>query len=241
MLAFAIAMAARLKTVRHATVAKVTAEMRALGNATIAAQSKRICRTGPDDEIFLGVRQPAIRQLAKTLNPNLAFATELLDSDIHEIRMLGVVAMVNLYKKAPEDVFNAYMAKTDRLSGWDLVDVSAVHIVGAHLLERDRSVLYELAHGSVWERRIAVIATHAFIKKNQFDDTLNLAKLLLNDEHDLIHKAVGWMLREVGKRDQAAEIAFLDAHYQAMPRVMLYYSLEKFPKQQRMSYLKPKR
>jgi len=136
------------------------------------------------------------------------------------------------------DVYKNYLANTKYINGWDLVDSSAHQIVGGYLLDKKRAKLDALSKSNLlWERRICIIATYHFIKQDQFDDTLRLAKKLLNDKEDLMHKAVGWMLREVGNRDRAVEVDFLDKHYQIMPRTMLRYAIEKFDKQQRQHYL----
>jgi 3-methyladenine DNA glycosylase AlkD len=135
-------------------------------------------------------------------------------------------------------LYRAYLANTDRINNWDLVDVSAEHIIGKHLFERNRKPLYRLAKSrSLWERRISIISTFHFIRRNDFNDTLAIADVLLGDEHDLMHKAVGWMLREVGNRDRAAEEAFLLPRYKQMPRTMLRYAIERFPEPLRLAYL----
>ena len=140
-----------------------------------------------------------------------------------------------------DEIYHVYLSNTQYVNNWDLVDSSAHHIVGAFLENKDRSVLYDLSKSnSLWERRIAIMSTFCFIKKNQFSDTLHISEQLLSDQEDLIHKAVGWMLREVGKRELAIEVAFLKAHYQKMPRTMLRYAIEKFSKTERQKYLSGK-
>jgi len=135
-------------------------------------------------------------------------------------------------------IYRAYLGNTEFINSWDLVDCSAEHVVGAHLFLRDRKPIYRLARSkSLWERRIGIISTFHFIKRNDFADTLECAKLLLHDKEDLIHKAAGWMLREVGKRDHDAEEKFLERHYKQMPRTMLRYAIERFPEKERLSYL----
>jgi 3-methyladenine DNA glycosylase AlkD len=136
------------------------------------------------------------------------------------------------------EIYSFYLAHRAFINNWDLVDGSAPYIVGPHLLRRDRRQLYAFARSSsLWERRIAIVSTLYFIRQNDFQDTLKISKLLLKDEHDLIHKAVGWMLREVGKRNLAAEEAFLEVHYRGMPRTMLRYAIERFPESRRRKYL----
>lgn len=141
--------------------------------------------------------------------------------------------------KIQQKIFNLYLKNAKYINNWDLVDLSAPNIVGNYLLDKDRKILYRLANSkNLWQRRIAILATFEFIKNNQFDDSIKIAKILLNDNHDLIHKAVGWMLREIGKRDQKLLENFLNQHAHQMPRTMLRYSIEKFPEKKRLYYLK---
>jgi 3-methyladenine DNA glycosylase AlkD len=137
-------------------------------------------------------------------------------------------------------IFNLYLKNTRYINNWDLVDLSAHKIIGEYLNDKDRKILFQLAEGDLWERRISIISTFSFIKKNDFITTLEISKVLLNDKHDLIQKAVGWMLREVGKRDLTLEEDFLIQHYKKMPRTMLRYAIEKFPEKKRQAYLKGK-
>ena len=166
----------------------------------------------------------------------------LLKSQYHEARLLALLILVEQYERGDEAgrerVFEQYLEHRRYVNNWDLVDLSAPRILGPHLRKRDRSLLDELARSSiVWDRRIAIMATLAFIRAGEFDDTLRLAADLLDDEHDLIHKAAGWMLREIGKRDMAAEQAFLERHGRTMPRTMLRYAIEHLPKTRRKAYL----
>jgi len=193
---------------------------------------------------FLGIRVPVLRGLAKEY-ADLPFddILRLLHTNIHEQRFLALLLLVQGFRKAdPEGeqlIYEQYMANTARINNWDLVDVSAMHIVGPYLLERDKKILSELASScSLWKRRIAIMATFHFIRQNRFETTLELAEILLYDREDLIHKAVGWMLREIGKRDQGAEEAFLQKHYRVMPRTMLRYAIENFPERLRKMYLR---
>ena len=185
---------------------------------------------------FLGVHVPDLRKLARELEPMpLREIEKMLDSRAHEERALALLILVRRYKKEPEAVKDLYFRKIDRVDNWDLVDVSTRDIVGA---SGDRAVLYELAKSeSVWQRRIAIVATHYFIKRNEFADTLKLAKILLHDPHDLIHKAVGWMLREAGNRDRSVLEDFLAKHAKQMPRTMLRYAIEKFPQEERKRWM----
>jgi len=225
------------------TAEKITKQLRALGSKTAAEHAQRFFKTGPgqygEGDIFLGIKVPVLRKLAKE-HRNIALdeAVELLQSPLHEVRLLALLIMVLQARQNGGAVYRAYLANTHRINNWDLVDGSAADIVGAHLFERDRKPLYRLAKSkSLWERRIAIIATFYFIRRNQFDDTLAIADLLLNDKEDLMHKAVGWMLREVGKRDLKGEEDFLLPHYHKMPRTMLRYAIEKFPEPKRLDYL----
>ena len=225
---------------------KIEKRLKSLGDAEKAAHALRFFKTGPgqygEGDLFLGIRMPVIRQLAKELiDTPLDDAAELLQSPIHEARMLALIIMVYQAKRgdASSPLYRAYLANTAKINNWGLVDVTAEHLVGAHLFERSRKPLYKLAKSkSLWERRIAIISTFYFIRRNDFDDTLQIAEILLNDTEDLMHKAVGWMLREVGNRDLATEEAFLLPRYQQMPRTMLRYAIERFPEPLRLAYLK---
>jgi 3-methyladenine DNA glycosylase AlkD len=214
----------------------VAARLRALGDPADAAGARRYFKDTGDD-VFLGIRAPVLRALSRKFG-SLGFDVleEMLDSRIHEERSLALLILVRRYRKEPEAVKKLYFRKIDRVNNWDLVDLTARDIVGA---SGDRAVLYELAGSeSVWKRRIAIVATQHFIRRNEFEDTLRLAKFLLRDEHDLIHKAVGWMLREVGDRDRALLESFLAEHAKEMPRTMLRYAIEKFPQEARRKWLK---
>lgn len=168
---------------------------------------------------------------------------ELLKSPFHEARLLALFMLVARYSKGTDAerraIYHAYLDHTKYVNNWDLVDSSAGYIVGAYLVERDRKPLYRLVPSkSLWERRISIISTSWFIRSDDFSDTFAISELLLHDRDDLIHKAVGWMLREVGNRDMPAEEAFLVRHYREMPRTMLRYAIEKFPEDKRQAYLK---
>ena len=189
-----------------------------------------------DDE-FLGIRAAVMRALGREFQAlPYAEVAAMLDSRVHEERMLALLILVRRYRKEPEAVTKLYFDKIDRVNNWDLVDVSARDIVGAN---GDQRVLDRLAKSkSVWERRIAMVATQFFIRRNEFAPTLRIAKRLLRDEHDLIHKAVGWMLREVGDRDRSTLARFLTEHVHQMPRTMLRYAIEKFPEAERKRWLR---
>lgn len=214
-----------------------------------AQVSRWFFKTGPgqygEGDQFLGLRAPQIRALAREFQ-HLALpqTLELLKSPWHEARCLALLIWCKAYEKGSEElrrrIYEAYLANTHRINNWDLVDLSAEHVVGAHLEHRSRAPLLRLARsGSLWERRIAILATFRYIKHGRFEETLRIAELLLGDREDLIHKAAGWMLREVGKRGgMAEEEAFLEAHSAAMPRTMLRYAIERFPEPIRKSYMK---
>lgn len=225
------------------TLAALRRDLRAVADPEHVAASRRFFKTGKGEygegDRFMGVRVPELRAVARRY-AGLPFhdLEELLDSAWHEERLTALVILVARYRKQPEAVYELYLRKTPRINNWDLVDVSAPHIVGAHLETRDRKPLYKLARSpSVWERRIAMVATQHFIRRDDFRDALALAKLLLDDEHDLIHKAAGWMLREIANRDRAAAEAFLQKYAAKMPRTMLRTAVEKFPDPLRQHYL----
>lgn len=231
-----------------ATTAKsITAELHALADPAIAAHSAVFFKTGKGEygegDRFLGIRVPVLRKLARKHRDAAERATvALLKSRYHEARLLALLMLVDRYERGDEAarawIFERYLEHRRYVNNWDLVDLSAPKIVGPHLEHGDRSLLDDLARSAVvWDRRIAVMATLAFIRAGDFDDTLKLAALLLDDEHDLIHKATGWMLREIGKRDDAVERAFLEQHYRDMPRTMLRYAIEHLPKARRKAYL----
>jgi 3-methyladenine DNA glycosylase AlkD len=194
---------------------------------------------------FLGVSVPAQRKIAGKYYRHITLAEteELLQQPFHEERLTALFILVRKMERSPaagqEEIVKIYLRNLDRVNNWDLVDSSADKILGSYLMDKDRQILYRLAgSGKLWEQRIAVIATFWFIRRNQFDDTFRLARLLLEHRHDLIHKAVGWMLREAGNRDREAELNFLYLHYRTMPRTMLRYAIEKFEPELRQQFLK---
>lgn len=195
-----------------------------------------------EGDIFLGIMVPESRKIASRyygLPENCL--KELLNSKIHEERLISLLILVSNYHKYPDmrdRIFSFYLENTPCINNWDLVDISAPKIVGRHLFDKSREILYDLAgSGNIWERRISIISTSFFIQDNDFADTLNISGILLNDPHDLIHKAVGWMLREVGKKDFNVLENFLRPIYKKMPRTMLRYAIEKFPEKRRKDYL----
>ena len=209
--------------------------------------SQRFFKTGPgqygEGDKFLGLTVPMMRSLVRKYRElDDASALELLDSSWHEERLVALILLVEGYGRGDVSrrvrIHRAYLANTRHINNWDLVDASAGDIVGGHLKAENIALLERLAGSdNLWERRIAIVSTFYFIKRNEFRPTLKIATLLLGDSHDLIHKAVGWMLREVGKRDRKALDNFLKKHYQGMPRTMLRYAIERHPERIRKQYL----
>lgn len=190
---------------------------------------------------FLGVAVPAIRKVAKKFTDTSYDVLEgLMESEWHECRLCALLILVEKYKKQPSETLAFYLGHTKGVNNWDLVDLSAPYILGNHLVRHDdRGILYDLANSSVmWEQRIAVVSTLMLIRHGQFSDTIELAKMFLNTRHDLIQKSVGWMLREVGKRDQNILVSFLEEFRQRMPRTMLRYAVEKFPPEIRAHFMR---
>lgn len=233
-------------------MSKTTSELRALLRARADAARipglQRFFKTAPgqyaDGDVFIGVTVPQVRAVCRERGRvELTDAVELLRSPVHEERLLALLLMVEAFRRSSpaeqREIHAQYLASTAFINNWDLVDSSAHQIVGAWLQDRSRLPLRRLARSvSIWERRIAMIATFHYIKRGEFDETFRIADVLLADTHDLIHKAVGWMLREVGNRDPAAERRFLKDRYGRMPRTMLRYAIEKFPERERRRYLK---
>ncbi len=207
-------------------------------------------KTGPGEygegDRFIGIRLPVLRSLVRTFQAaELKEIEKLLASPIHEARLLAVLLLVRQYQLAREDgarrrIYEFYVSRAARINNWDLVDVSAPGVVGRWLFERSRAPLRRLARSrNLWERRIAILATHYFIRQGDVDETFRIADILLRDPHDLIHKAVGWMLRETGRRDPRRLRAFLATRHDRMPRTMLRYAIERFPEKERRTYLRP--
>ena len=226
---------------------KIKNEMSQLSDANRAKNLSWFFKTGKgqygEGDIFLGIPVPEQRKVAKKYaDLSLGDLQELLNSKMHEHRFTALVILISKYRKAEEngkkEIFDVYLKNTENVSNWDLVDLSAPRIVGDYLLNRERSILYKLVRSdSLWERRISILSTFTFIDNNDLEDALNISELLLCDEHDLIHKAVGWALREIGKKNQNVEEQFLAKHYLHMPRTMLRYAIEKFDEKKRKKYL----
>jgi 3-methyladenine DNA glycosylase AlkD len=227
---------------------EVRAQLERLADPRRAEALQRYFKTGPGEygegDVFVGIKVPLLRKLAKQLGElPLGEIEALLKSAVHEERFLALLLLIRAYARADESgrerIYALYLANTEHVNNWDLVDVSAEHIVGAHLLDKSKEPLYALARSeSLWERRIAVLSTFHYIKRGRFDESLKIAALLLSDGQDLIHKAVGWMLREVGERDVRVEERFVRRHHGRMPRTMLRYAIERFPEGKRQAYLK---
>lgn len=223
-------------------------QVKKASNPQHAVILQRFFKTGKGEygegDVFVGIKVPVLRTIAKS-NPDLTFdeIKVLMKSPVHEERMLALFILVAQFSKADEKgkekIYKFYLKNTKYINNWDLVDLSAPQIVGGYLYDKDRSVLYKLASSkNLWEKRIAILGTFYFIKRGDFDDAFEICRLMLNDKHDLIHKASGWMIREIGKRSFDAEEAWLAEHYKKMPRTMLRYAIEKFPESTRQMYLK---
>lgn len=230
----------------------VQSQLEALSNKKIAQSSQRFFKTGPgqygEGDLFLGIRVPVLHALSKqTTHLTLNELQVLLDSKWHESRSLALMSLVLQFEKAlkkdlklAKPFVDFYLQNTSRINNWDLVDGSAPYLLGPYLLKsgESRELLYRFAKSkNLWERRIAVLSTFAFIRADDFEDTFKLCEGLMDDKEDLMHKAMGWMLREIGKRNPKAEEAFLDKHAVRMPRTMLRYAIERFSEPVRKSYL----
>ena len=230
------------------SITEIKKEIKKNADPQKAILLQRFFKTAPGEygegDIFLGIMVPVQRSIVKKYKDlPLKDIKDLLNSGIHEERLIALLILVEQYKKGndriKEDIFTFYHLHRKRINNWDLVDLTAHRISGAYLMDKDKSLLYKLAESkNIWDKRIAVLSAFHFIKNNFFDDALCLAQKLLEDKHDLIHKAVGWMLREIGNRDINTEEGFLEKNYKKMPRTMLRYAIEKFPEKKRLGYLK---
>ncbi len=232
------------------TVKNIQRKLQQLGNRKTADALRRFFKTGPGEygegDVFIGVRVPELRKLVKEY-PDITIkeVMQLLNSTIHEERFFALLMLINKFSKGNETVkkriYELYLQHTKFINSWDLVDGSAHHIVGAFLMDKNKEPVYRLAKSkNLWERRIAILSTFHFIKHDNYLETLKISKILLTDDQDLIHKAVGWMLREIGKRHMSTEEIFLKKYHKRMPRTMLRYAIEKFPESKRQKYLKGK-
>ena len=230
------------------TLNSIISELKNFGSPERAKHSLRFFKTGPrqygEGDLFYGASVPEMRIIAKKYRDiSLDDAQELLHNKYHECRLVALLILVDKYEKSKTDAerkifYVMYLNNAKYINNWDLVDLSAHKVVGAYLYDKDRSALYTLARSNdLWEKRISIISTYYFIYRKDFKDSLNIFEMLLDDKHDLIHKAVGWMLREIGKRDQDIEEKFLKKHYKTMPRTMLRYAIEKFDDKKKKYYM----
>ena len=222
---------------------------------TQVAGLARFFKTGPgqygEGDKFLGIKVPVTRAVVKDCWKQLDFPAleACVGSEFHEVRLAALLALVEIFKHSKRSpvrpgmtqqaCVDFYLAHTERINNWDLVDLSCYPLLGEWLLDKDRTLLYDLARGgkTLWEQRIGMVSTMTFVRHGQLEDTFAIADILLHHPHDLIHKAVGWLLREAGKKDKAALVAYLQPRYQGMPRTMLRYAIEKFPEAERQLYL----
>lgn len=230
------------------TAAQVQKALKEKRNPEKAAFFPRFFKAGPGEyaegDQFIGVIVPDQRKIARAFRElPLPEIEKLLDSPLHECRLTAVFILVSQYEKAKTDagkksLYDFYLKKIDRVNNWDLVDSSAHKIVGPYLESRSRKPLYQLAKAKhLWKNRVAMIATYHYIKQGDFDDALQIAEILLKHQHDLIHKAVGWMLREIGNKNEPLMMQFIEQHHQKMARVMLRYAIEKLPQKKRKEIL----
>ncbi|MDR0333579.1 MAG: DNA alkylation repair protein [Dysgonamonadaceae bacterium] len=230
-----------------ATYNEIKGQLRFLGNPERAEHSKYFFKTGKgqyaEGDKFFGCTVPETRIIAKeNKNASLAELEKLLEDEMHECRLCALVILTEQFKKANEEkrgeIIDFYLAHTHRINNWDLVDTSCYKILGEWLKDKNRDILYSLADSDLlWNQRIAVVSTIAFIKQDDFKEILHFSEKFLTHKHDLMHKACGWMLREVGQRDELTLTDFLDKHAHKMPRTMLRYSLEKLSAMQRAYYM----
>lgn len=226
----------------NGNIARIQREIQSSANRGKAKFLARYFKTGKGEygegDVFLGLTVPQVRAIAKKHKDiSLKDVEKLLQSPIHEYRLTALIILTE--KALTHEIVDLYLRNTKYINNWDLVDLSSHEILGTWLLNKSRNMLYKLAKSkNIWERRIAIISTFTFLKEKQLSDSLNLAEILLQDEHDLMHKAVGWALREVGKRDEKALTDFLDKHHKTMPRTTLRYAIERFSEAKRKQYLK---
>lgn len=229
-------------------IKNISHDLENLANKEKARILQRFFKTGlggyGEGDVFLGIVVPEQRKIAnKYKDLDFSGIEELLNSKIHEFRLTALLILVSKVEKSSDkeqqQIVNFYLKHLKQINNWDLVDLSAPKVLGPYFFKRDKKKLYQLVRSqSLWKRRISVLSTYWFIKNNQFSDALEMSEILLKDPEDLIQKAVGWMLREIGKRDKKIEVQFLNRHYQQMPRVMLRYAIEKFSEAERLKFLK---
>ena len=230
---------------------KLHERIEACRNEAQAEGLARFFKTGPgqygEGDRFLGIKVPVTRSVVKACWKTTDFPQmdACLASEYHELRLAGLLTLIEIFSHAKKDpqlqqrCVDFYLSRTDRINNWDLVDLSCYPLLGVWLLDKDRALLYDLARNgkTIWEQRIGIVSTMTFLRHGQLTDTFAIADILLHHPHDLIHKAVGWLLREAGKRDETALTEFLDTRHTTMPRTMLRYAIEKFPEEKRQHYL----
>ena len=229
------------------SLSEIRKEISKQKNPTQAINLQRFFKTGNGEygegDVFYGIKVPVQRTIAMRFKELvLGDLKTLISSKVHEERLIAAFILVEQFKKADDKkrkiIFDFYIKNRKGINNWDLVDLSAPKIVGEYLIDKEKDLLYKFANSKdLWEKRIAIISTQTFIKQHWFEDTLKISEILFQDKHDLIHKAVGWMLREIGNRDIITEEEFLKEHYKSMPRTMLRYAIEKFPEKKRKAYL----
>lgn len=232
------------------TASFILSELLSMANPEKGTFLQRFFKTGPgqyaEGDVFLGLVVPLTRSIAKAnKQTQLSELQLLMESEYHEARLCALLIVVEKFKKASEaereELYTFYLKNARRINNWDLVDVTCPHVVGLYLLDKDRSHLYELAESdNLWEQRIAMVSTVTFIRNREFSDTLALAERLMTHKHDLMHKAVGWMLREVGKKDRNTLTGFLEQYATKLSRTSLRYAIEHYPEDQRQYFLKKK-
>lgn len=231
------------------TLTEIQKDLTSLKNPEKAKILSRFFKTGKGEygegDIFWGITVPEIRIIAKKYKElTLEDSQKLLQSEVHEHRLTALLILTYKFPKAASEeqkqIVDLYLKNTKYINNWDLIDLSAPKIIGAYLLEnsKERKILYTLAKSTnLWKKRIAILSTYTLLKQNRFEETLKISEILLQDKHDLIHKGVGWMLREMGKMSQKTEEDFLNKHYKEMPRTMLRYAIEKFSEEKRKFYM----
>jgi len=232
------------------SLSEIRKEISKQKNPAQAINLQRFFKTGKGEygegDIFYGIKVPVQRNISKQFKDLLLNDLKVLIlSKIHEERLIAAFILVDQYKRGDEKkkkiIFDFYLKNRNGINNWDLVDLSAPKIVGEYLIDKEKDLLYKFAQSKdIWKKRISIISTQTFIREHFFEDTLKISEILLHDRHDLIHKAVGWMLREIGNREMETEEEFLKKHYKTMPRTMLRYAIEKFPEQKRKAYLESK-
>lgn len=217
-------------------------DLESVSNVEKACILQRFFKTGKGEygegDIFVGIVVPDLRKLAKKYSKTITLEEleYFVSNSIHEYRLFGLLTLT--YMNLSKEIYDFYIDNLKYINNWDLVDLTSYHIVGRYLKDKDRSILYDLARSNdLWKQRISIISTYFFIKSGEFKDTFEISKILLHNEHDLIHKAVGWMLREIGKCNQQEEELFLKQYYKEMPRTMLRYAIERFDEDKRKAYL----